>query len=52
MYTISRDQAESSCAVQSKLDVILRISINQDKAVPEKNRKITWHKGRLCRVTS
>ena len=31
--TMSRDQAESSCAIQSKLDAILRNSITQDNLV-------------------
>ena len=30
MDTMSRGQAESSCAIQSKLDAILRNSITQD----------------------
>ena len=30
MDTMSRDKAETSCAIQSKLDVILRNSITQD----------------------
>ena len=33
MDTMSRDQAESSCAIQSKLDAILRNSITQDNLV-------------------
>ena len=33
MDTVSRDQAESSCAIQSKLDAILRNSITQDNLV-------------------
>ena len=33
MATMSRDQAESSCAIQSKLDAILRNSITQDNLV-------------------
>ena len=33
MDTMSKDQAESSCAIQSKLDAILRNSIAQDKFV-------------------
>ena len=33
MDTMSRDQAESSCAIQSKLDTILRNSITQDNLV-------------------
>ena len=33
MDTMSRDQAKSSCAIQSKLDAILRNSITQDNLV-------------------
>ena len=33
MDTMSKDQPESSCAVQSKLDALLRDSIAQDKLV-------------------
>ena len=36
MDTMGMDQSESSCAVQSKLDVFLRNSIAQDKLVAEK----------------
>ena len=36
MDTMSKDQAESSCAIQSKLDAILRNSIARDKLVVEK----------------
>ena len=36
---MSRDQAESCCGIQSKLDALLRNSINQDKAVAEKTVK-------------
>ena len=41
MDTMSTDQAESSCAIQFKLDVFLRNSVNQDKAVVEKRVKQT-----------
>ena len=36
MDTMFKDQAESSCALQSKLDALLRNSIAQDKSVVEK----------------
>ena len=36
--TMSRDQAESSCAKQSKLDAILRNSITQDKLVTDRRQ--------------
>ena len=36
MDTMSKDQAESSCAIQSKLDALLRNSIAQDKLVADK----------------
>ena len=36
MDRISKDQAESSCAIQSKLDALLRNSIAQDKLVAHK----------------
>ena len=36
MDTIGKDQAESSCAIQSKLDALLRNSIAQKKFVVEK----------------
>ena len=39
MDTMSRDQEESYCAIQSKLDAILRNSINQDKSVAKKKVK-------------
>ena len=35
MDTMSKDQAESSCAIQSKLDALLRNSIAQDKLVAD-----------------
>ena len=34
--TMSKDQAESFCAIQSKLDSLLRISIAQDKLVADR----------------
>ena len=34
--TMSRDQAESSCAIQSKLDAIWRNSTSQDKLVTDR----------------
>ena len=36
MDTMSKDQAESSCAIQSKLDALLRNSIAQDKLVADR----------------
>ena len=36
MDTMSRDQAESSCAIQSKLDALLRNSTAQDKLVGDR----------------
>ena len=39
MSTKSRDQAENSCARQSKLDALLRNSINDNKTRPEKTVK-------------
>ena len=36
MDTMGREQAESSCAIQSKLDALLRNSLAQDKLVVEK----------------
>ena len=36
MDTMCKDQAESSCSIQSKLDALLRISIAQDKLVADK----------------
>ena len=38
MDTMSRDQAESSCAIQSKLDAILRNSITQDNLVTNRTQ--------------
>ena len=38
MDTISRDQAESSCAIQAKLDAILRNSTSQDKPVTDRTQ--------------
>ena len=38
MDTMSRDQAESSCAIQAKLDAILRISTSQDKPAAERTQ--------------
>ena len=38
MNTMSRDQAESSCAIQSKLDAILRNSITQDNLVTNRTQ--------------
>ena len=35
---MSRDQAESSCAIQSKLDAILRNSTSQDKLVTDRTQ--------------
>ena len=39
MDTRSGNQAESSRAIQSKMDELLRNSINQEKAIPEKMAK-------------
>ena len=36
MDTLRRDQAESSCATQTKLDAIMRNSTSQDKAVTDR----------------
>ena len=36
MDTMSRDQAESSCAIQAKLDAILRNSTSQDRPAAER----------------
>ena len=36
--TTSRDQAESSFAIQSKLDIILRNSTSQDKLVTDRTQ--------------
>ena len=36
--TISRDQAESSCAIQAKLDAILRNSTSQDRSAAERTQ--------------
>ena len=36
MDTMSKDQAESSCATQSKLDALLRNSISQNKLATDK----------------
>ena len=36
--TMSRDQAESSCAIQSKLDALLRNSTSQDKLVTDRTQ--------------
>ena len=38
MDTMSRDQAESSCAIQAKLDAILRNSTSQDKPVTDRTQ--------------
>ena len=35
---MSRDQAESSCAIQSKLDALLRNSTSQDKLVTDRTQ--------------
>ena len=37
--TMSRDQVESSCAIQSKLDAILRNSTSQDKPVTDRTHE-------------
>ena len=38
MDTMSRDQAESSCAIQAKLDAILRNSTSQDRPVTDQTQ--------------
>ena len=38
MDTMSRDQAESSCAIQAKLDAILRNSTSQDRPAAERTQ--------------
>ena len=38
MDTMSRDQAESSCAIQAKLDDILRNSTPQDRPVTDRTQ--------------
>ena len=38
MDTMSRDQAECSCAIQAKLDAILRNSTSQDKPVTDRTQ--------------
>ena len=38
MDTLSRDQAESSCAILAKLDAILRNSTSQDKPVTDRTQ--------------
>ena len=38
MDTMRRDQAESSCAIQTKLDVILRNSTSQDRPAAERTQ--------------
>ena len=41
MNTMSRDQAASSCTIESKLDAILRNSITQDNLVTNRTRENT-----------
>ena len=41
MDSMSREQAESSCAIQSKLDALLRNFMAQEKKIPEKTKKLT-----------
>ena len=38
MDTMRRDQAESSCAIQAKLDAILRNSTSQDRPVTDRTQ--------------
>ena len=38
MDTMDRDQAESSCAIQAKLDAILRYSTSQDRPVTDRTK--------------
>ena len=49
--TMSRDQAESSCAVQSKLDALLRNSTSQDKLVTDRTQGSSIL-SRFCRATT
>ena len=39
MDTMSRDQAESSCAIQAKLDAILRNSASHDRPAAERTHR-------------
>ena len=41
MDTMSRDKAENSCAIQTKLDVILRNTITQEKRYQTKRKSNT-----------
>ena len=41
MNTMSKDHAESSCAIQSKLDALLRNSIVQDKLIADRPQGTT-----------
>ena len=43
--SMSREQAENSCAIQSKLDALLKNFIAQEKTIPEKNREANRNKG-------
>ena len=38
MDTMRRDQAESSCAIQAKLDAILRNSTSQDRSATDRTQ--------------
>ena len=39
MDSMSREQAETSCTLQSRLDALLRNSIAQEKTIPEKKQR-------------
>ena len=39
MDTMSKEQAESSCAIHSKLDALLRNSLAQEKTIPDKTER-------------
>ena len=49
--TMSRDQAENSCAIHSKLDAILRNSTSQDKLVTDRFRGTTTEQAGVHTVT-
>ena len=42
MEKLSKDRAESSCAIQSKLDAFLRNSVAQDKSVIDKQPRVDF----------
>ena len=45
MDSMSREQADTSCTLRSKLDALLRNSLAQEKTIPEKNREGNPNKG-------